>query len=64
MSRVLGWLVMLLKHYLGHAIQKYVFGHMRTTKAQISLCIRLHCSLAELLDATECMNGEQRPCIG
>ena len=24
---------------MGHAMQKLVFGHMRTVKAQISLCI-------------------------
>ena len=29
-----------LRYYLGHALRKRVFGHMRTAKARISLRIR------------------------
>ena len=51
---------------MGHAMQKSVFGQMRTVKAQISLRIRAVWSvpsltLSESLGTVECMNGEQRP---
>ena len=48
-------------------MRKRGVGHMRTAKVQISLSIcaqfdqGLHCPLSESLDATECMNGLQRP---
>ena len=53
-------------NHLGRTMQKRIFGHMRTAKAQISMRIRTvwsgaPCPLAESLDITECMNGEQRP---
>ena len=46
--------------------KKRLFGHIRTAKAQISCASNqsdqgIHCPLAESLDTTECMNGEQRP---
>ena len=47
-------------------MRKRVFGHMRTAKAQISLSSAqsdhgLRCLLTELLNTTECINGEQMP---
>ena len=47
-------------------MRKRIFGHMRTTKAQIRLrfraaCQGLHCPLTESLDIVECMIGKQRP---
>ena len=47
-------------------MQKRVFGHMRTAKARSDCADAqsdqgLHCPLAESLDTTECMKGEQRP---
>ena len=52
--------------YMGHAMQKCVFGHVQKTKAR-SGCAPpqsdqdLHCPLTQPLNTTECMNGEQRP---
>ena len=50
---------------MGRAKRKRVFGYMQTAKAQINLYIRTvwsgDCPLAESLDTTKCMNGEQRP---
>ena len=48
------------------SIWKFVFGHMRTVKAQINLHIHAVWSrpsllLTELLDTTEYKNGEQMP---
>ena len=53
-------------HYLGCAMIKCVFRHMQTGKprsdfASVQSDQGLHCLLAESLDTTECMNGEQRP---
>ena len=45
---------------MGRAMRKRVSGYMRT-RAQISLRIRLHCPLRELLDTTKCIKGEQMP---
>ena len=51
--------------YVDCAMQKRGFGHMRTAKAQITLCGSdqgFHFfSLTESLDFTEYMNGEQMP---
>ena len=45
-------------------MQKQVFRHMQIAKAQLCASVQtdqgLHCPLAESLDITECMNGEQR----
>ena len=38
---VMCWLIL---HHLGHTMQKRVFGHMQTAKAQISLRIHAVCS--------------------
>ena len=51
---------------MGLAMQKFVFGHMGTAKAQISLPSPTVWSGPLLsfplsLDTTECLNGEQRP---
>ena len=50
---------------MGRAKRKRVFGYMQTAKAQTNLYIRTvwsgDCPLAESLDTTKCMNGEQRP---
>ena len=45
--------------HLGRAMQKYVFGHMQTAKAQIRL--RFRCPLTESLDTIKFINGEQMP---
>ena len=47
-------------------MRKRVFGHMRTAKSQISLCITqsdqgIYCPLTKSLDIIEYLNGEQRP---
>ena len=46
-------------------MRKCVFRHMRTAKAQVWANAQtdqgIRCPLTELLDTTECINGEQSP---
>ena len=44
---------------MGRAMQKRVFGHIRTADAQADQ--GLHCPLAESMDTIECIKLEQRP---
>ena len=44
--------------HMDRVVWKYVFGHIQTANAQLSLCI---CTSAVTLDTTECLNGERGP---
>ena len=39
---------MLLKNYVGHDVRKTLFGGLRTTKAQTSLCFRSDLEITQL----------------
>ena len=51
---------MLYMYYIGCAMRKRDVGKLRTY-ASAQSDQDLSCLLPELLDTTECMNGEQKP---